>query len=420
MNANALSQGPSGTDEILDLPPTMKAAISRGFGSIDDNVFVIDDWPVPDVNKALEVEKKKCRGGDDRWLLIRVLACALAPGDVRILKGSCDYAQMPPTGHPYVIGSDSSGIVVVSDACGSSKFRNGDYVVSRFDGIHPVDGAAQYRWVQERLTERCPASIPPVVAAGLPASALVAKRIVREYVRPRSRVLILGGSGGVGTSVIQYARRAVRQEGEGTGESHEGEGKHRTTAAIATPKAPGKAGSVIAVSTQRDLCLSLGVDRVIDYRTHNWWQDPELISSPVDVVIDLVNGPDNWPRGGRAGPGTAIRRGGTYVALLVGVQTEIEVHSAWDVVRTVAWVLGRTLWTRLNPLRLPSWTVPNALQLDEGDLTALFQDVVDGNLRPVLDPLSPFDFTEQGVRDAMRLQQSGHAHGKVVIKIADL
>lgn len=84
----------------------------------------------------------------------------------------------------------------------------------------------------------------------------------------------------------------------------------------------------------------------------------------------------------------------------------------------MTWVIGRMLWTRLNP-RLPLWVVPAALKLEEGDFAGLFQDVTDGKLQPVLDPSSPFDFTEEGVRKAFRLQQSIHAHGKVVIKIAD-
>jgi NADPH:quinone reductase-like Zn-dependent oxidoreductase len=113
-----------------------------------------------------------------------------------------------------------------------------------------------------------------------------------------------------------------------------------------------------------------------------------------------------------------MRRGSAYVAVLTGVQTEIAVHSAWDLLRTAGWVVGRTAWTRLNPHRLPKWTVPDALRLEEGDLAALFEDVVEGSLKPVLDPSSPFDFSDEGVRAAMRLQQSARAHGKVVVRIA--
>lgn len=365
------------------IPTTMKAAISRGFGSIEDNVFVVTDWPVPTLAEC-----------DQYHLLIRVLACALAPGDVRVLKGSCDYAQLPKSGHPYVVGSDVSGVVVKSH---NSKFQPGNYVVSRFEEPGPVGGVAEYRLVKTTLTEHCPSSIPSISSCGLPASSMAAKRIVREYVKSGDRVLVIGGSGGVGTSVIQYA------------------------------KPLGRASFVATVSTQCDLCLQLGADRVIDYRTHNWWEDPTFCdassstsssSEQLDVVIDLVDGHSNWSKGAVVGPGTAIRRGGTYVSLLTGVETDLEIHSCLDVTRVMAWVVGRMLWTRLNP-RLPRWVVPAALKLEEGDLAELFQDVTDGKLQPVLDPSSPFDFTAEGVRMAFHLQQSIHAHGKVVIKIAD-
>jgi NADPH:quinone reductase-like Zn-dependent oxidoreductase len=411
--------------DVLVVPTRMKAAISRGFGSIDDNICVVNNWPSPCLPQRCKSwgSRHRSAGGNDgdaaNLLLVRVLACALAPGDARLLKGSCDYAQLPFPGHPYVVGSDASGIVV--DALSSSaKFQRGDYVVSRFDGIHPVGGCAELRLAEERFTEKCPVGIPPVVAASLPASAMAAKRIAREFVRRGDRVLIVGGSGGVGTSLIQYARwRATRGEASGGTEEkqEEGAGASLGSSSSATASA---CGMVAAVSTQRDVCLSLGADRVIDYRSDNWWEDPDFLRQPLDVVIDLVNGPDNWPRGGRSGPGTAIRRGGTYVAVLTGVASEIEVHSPWDMVKTAGWVIGRTLWTRLNPHRLARWTVPDGLRLEEGDLAGLLEDVAEGRLRPVLDPSSPFEFSTQGVRDAMRLQQSAHAHGKVVIKIADI
>jgi NADPH:quinone reductase-like Zn-dependent oxidoreductase len=65
------------------------------------------------------------------------------------------------------------------------------------------------------------------------------------------------------------------------------------------------------------------------------------------------------------------------------------------------------------------WYAPEGLELKPGDLRELFQDIDQGRIRVIPDPLSPFPFTEEGVRHAMALQKSTHAHGKVVIKIAD-
>jgi hypothetical protein len=60
---------------------------------------------------------------------------------------------------------------------------------------------------------------------------------------------------------------------------------------------------------------------------------------------------------------------------------------------------------------------PDGLALEEGDLKALFEDVAEGFLVPILDPALPFNFTEESVRKAMQLQKSRHSHEKVVIKI---
>ena len=65
------------------------------------------------------------------------------------------------------------------------------------------------------------------------------------------------------------------------------------------------------------------------------------------------------------------------------------------------------------------WVAPEALELNDGDLRDLFQDVVEGKLKPLLDPSSPLEFTEKDVRKAFQLQKSRHAHGKVVIKISE-
>lgn len=352
---------------------TMKAAVATGFGAIDENVFFRDDIPRP----TLPTTSK------EDYLIIKVLSCALAPGDVRVLSGKTAYMQMPDCGFPYVIGSDTCGIVVEIGSS-NSRFKVGDRVVSRFDEPKPNGGVAEYRLVKAELTEHAPKSISAVEACTLPASASAARVVSSKFVKENDRVLILGGSGGVGTFMIQYCKLQ-------------------------------KPSFLAATSTMEKLCTELGCDRVIDYRKEKWWQIPEFQENKFDVVIDLVNG-DNWQKGGRSG--LAINRKGVYVALMTGVETEIEVSGMIDAIPIVFGLFGKLLWTRLNPF-LPTWHVPEALALNEGDLAALFRDVDEKRIRVVLDPASPFPFTQEGARRAMALQKSIHAHGKVVIKITD-
>lgn len=363
------------------LPSKMKACLATGFGEIDDNIRIASDAPAPTLSDDDESSDSSC-------MVVRVLCCALAPGDVRVLSGKTSYVQMPAGGFPYVPGSDTAGIVVAV-ASGETKFQVGDYVVSRFELPGPVGGLAEYRKVKTALSEKFdPTQIAPEKACGLTASALSAKRMVHEFVKAGDRVLVIGGSGGVGTSVLQYAKLQ-------------------------------KPSFLVAVSTQSELCTRLGADRVIDYRTTNWWEVPEFQQrdNKFDVVLDMVNG-DNWTVGGRSGK--AVKRKGIYVLLPIGVATEVVVQSRWDMVKmTFEIVFGLMLYSRLHP-GIPKFAFSNSLDtVHDGDYRELLEDVVEGRLEPVLDPASPLDFTVEGVRRAFAIQKSLHAHGKVVVKIAD-
>jgi hypothetical protein len=81
------------TSTETSIPQTMKAAIATGSGGIDENIHVRQDWPVPCLDDF-----------GPGFLLVRILACALAPGDVRLLSGKTNYVQLPASGHPYVVG----------------------------------------------------------------------------------------------------------------------------------------------------------------------------------------------------------------------------------------------------------------------------------------------------------------------------
>lgn len=349
----------------------MKACVATGFGDIESNLTVYDAWDqVPHVVPP-------------QHMIVKVLSCALAPGDVRVLSGKTDYIQLP-NGHPYIPGSDVSGIVVQVHEESEHKFQVNDYVICRFDEPRPQGGLAEYRLVKTELSEKCPSSIPPNVACGLSASSMAAKRVVRTFVQPGHRVLIIGGSGAVGTSMIQYASK-------------------------------GNAAFVATVSTQTDLCQRLGAHQVVDYRTHNWWEMPEFQNDPFDVVIDLVNG-NNWRIGGCSGKAIQ-KRSGVYVTLMSGVATEMECHGVWEMIQVVGGLVGTLLYSRLVP-GVPPRCMPEALKLEDGDLKELLEDVENGILEPILDPASPFPFSDKGVHEAFALQKSTHAHGKVVVEIA--
>ena len=263
-------------------------------------------------------------------------------------------------------------------------FQVGDKVIARFDEPQPHGMAAEYACVKTKLSEKCSQSIPANQACTLPASAAAARLLATKFIKKESRVLILGGSGGLGTFLCQYVKLF--------------------------------GASYLAVTTtQKDLVISLGADRVIDYTTENWWEIK--VDEPFDLIVDLVNG-SNWQLGACSKNNSVIKGKGTiYAQLLTGVETEIDASSFFGVIRFMSSIMLRSLYSKVHS-RCPQWTAPQGLDLQPGDLKTVMQDVEDGKIRVILDPAGPFSFDDDGVRDAMKLQNSKHAHGKVVIEIA--
>lgn len=362
----------------------MKAAVATGVENIDEFIHVQDDWPKPTLAKSVDGKTGKLVSElkGERRMIVKVLACALAPGDCRLFTGKTDMMQLPKSGRPYIIGSDICGIVT-EVASAENYFEVGDKIIARFDEPQPHGMCAEYACVKTSLSEKCPASIPANEGCTLPASAAAARLVAQKFVQPNSRVLLLGASGGVGTFFCQYAKLQG-------------------------------ACFLAATTTQADLVQSLGVDRVIDYRTENWWELE--FEQPFDLVVDLING-QNWQKGACSGPKVLKGKDTTYAQLLSGIETEIDA-TGLGVVFFIFGILGRSLRSKWSS-SCPTWTSPQGLDLKPGDLKAILDDVAEERIRVVLDPASPFSFDTESVRDAMKKQKSKHAHGKVVVEIGN-
>ena len=84
-------------------------------------------------------------------------------------------------------------------------------------------------------------------------------------------------------------------------------------------------------------------------------------------------------------------------------------------------VLGKVLGTLVWPRGRPRYKFVFGLGIDakRSQFTELFALIEAGNVKVVLDGGSPRAFTTDEVRAAFKLQESGHAHGKVVVQIAE-
>ncbi len=88
----------------------------------------------------------------------------------------------------------------------SSKFKPGDTVVATWDFL-AAGGLAEYALVDPKLAALRPPSLSSVEGSALANSAGHASMAVKNAgVKKGDRVLILGGSGGLGTAFVQFAR----------------------------------------------------------------------------------------------------------------------------------------------------------------------------------------------------------------------
>ena len=138
-------------------------------------------------------------------LRIRVHASGVNPVDGLIRTGQAPYA-MPKL--PAVLGTDAAGIVT-DVGPGVEGFAVGDEVYGLAGGVRGLPGSlAEFMTVDAALMAKKPVNLTMREAAALPLVALTAWEglVDRAHVQPGHKVLVQGGSGGVGHVVVQLAK----------------------------------------------------------------------------------------------------------------------------------------------------------------------------------------------------------------------
>ena len=142
-----------------------------------------------------------------RDLLVGVRAVSVNPVDVKVRAG-----MAPPAGESRILGWDAAGVV---EAVGAevTLFRPGDEVFYAGSIVRPGSNAER-QLVDERIVGHKPKSLGFAEAAALPLTAITAWEVLfdRLGVAPGKQpdagsLLIIGGAGGVGSILIQLARR---------------------------------------------------------------------------------------------------------------------------------------------------------------------------------------------------------------------
>ncbi|QHI97413.1 zinc-binding alcohol dehydrogenase family protein [Xylophilus rhododendri] len=171
-----------------------------------------------------------------RDLLVRVAAVSVNPVDVKVRASAT-----PPAGRYRVLGWDACGTV---EAVGAevSAFQPGDRVYYSGDITRPGTNSELHA-VDERIVARAPASLTDAQAAALPLTAITAYELLFDRLGvphgggEGQSLLVVGGAGGVGSILIQLARRLTQLK------------------IVATASRP----------ETRQWCLDLGAHLVIDH-----------------------------------------------------------------------------------------------------------------------------------------------------------
>lgn len=139
-------------------------------------------------------------------LLVRVAAVSVNPVDVKQRANAA-----PTTDQPRILGFDASGTV---EAVGSevTLFRPGDAVFYAGSIARPGSNA-ELQVVDARIVGPKPRSLSHAEAAAMPLTAITAWELlfdrlgVARDTAATGTLLIVGGAGGVGSILIQLARR---------------------------------------------------------------------------------------------------------------------------------------------------------------------------------------------------------------------
>src|SRR4051812_13617407 len=180
-------------------------------------------------------ELEKPRPGDNQCL-VKISAVSLNPIDTYIRAGMIK-ANLPT---PYILGCDLAG-TVESTGPGVSRFNPGDKVWGTNQGLQGRQGTfAEFAAVDEKWLYPLPPGVKEEEAAALSLVGITAHLGLVQHAKLKEREILFvnGGSGGVGSSVLQIAK-------------------------IIGAKVVTTAGSPEKV----ELCRKLGADLAINYKT---------------------------------------------------------------------------------------------------------------------------------------------------------
>ncbi|MBM0128012.1 NADP-dependent oxidoreductase [Pimelobacter simplex] len=324
--------------------------------------MIMNETGGPEVLQYGEIATPEPGPGEVR---VRVAYAGVNPADWKNRQGML--AAFRPYVFPYVLGFDAAGVI---DAIGEgvTGFAIGDRVVTPTN--HGQGGQGSYAEYVVAAVDRVavmPDEMGFAEAAALPVAALTAWQALQHNggVQPGQQVLVHGGSGGLGSFAVQFARSAGAQ--------------------------------VAATCSTANVAYlrGLGVEKVIDYVTEDvtaavkeWAPDGLDLLVNTAGASSLAHGLD------------LVRAGGAFVSIPTLVDDG-------DIPADVAAAAGRgveRVYSMMTDIDCAPALATIAGMVVAGEVTLP-------------------EIRELDLRDAAAAHeaiQTGHTRGKIVLKVADL
>jgi alcohol dehydrogenase len=332
------------------------AAFIDGYGQ--DRVLRVGDFPAPML------------GPSD--ILVRVHAASVNPVDFKLRDGK--FRLLRRYRFPLILGHDCAGEVVqIGEKV--TRFKAGDRIFSR-----PRNGRigtfAEFIAIDQSEAAFMPPNLNYQEAASLPLVGLTSWQALVDTakLKPRQRILIHAGSGGIGTFAIQLAK-------------HIGAEVWTTTS--------GK---------NLEFVKSLGADHAINYQN----EDFEKRVNNVDVVFDTLGGTSLDKSF------SITRRNGWVVSIAGSPDFRTAKEMDLDIMRSL---LLRVVGWRVNSKARSAGVNYRFIfmkSLSE-ELAQIATLVAKGVIKPVVDRIVPISECQS----AIEYSASGRVRGKIIIRVID-
>lgn len=337
----------------LEIPATMKAAILHKNGDpTTKEILSVDEIPMPELTEGT--------------ILVKVSAASINPVDWKLMQGDFPGLKQGQC------GCDVSGTVVKIGPDTTTTLVVGDEVYG--DAIDTKGSFAEYVVCKAIVLCKKPTNISHTEAASLPLAGLTALQGLRIHgmFKEGDKVLIYGGSGGVGSLAIQIAKALGASEIYSTGSSVE-------------------------------MIKGFGADVVVNYKEESLMDG--LKGKDFDLVFDTIGGYEHWEVAQ-----ASMKKSGQYISI---------VGDGGGFASTILKLMIRKLKGKVMGGPNYSLFLTNTKYDEIGaDMAKITELVEAGKVTTVLDD-QKFELTTEGIHNFIKASMSHRAKGKLVLQVAN-